>query len=89
MKRPHLHQRMARWFSFFSEYNFVVNYKPGKKNIFANALSRRPDCDPRSTLNRQGTDDEEDDDRCAMCVSLILIGQYRTVLNRRIRRGLC
>ncbi|GMF29154.1 unnamed protein product [Phytophthora lilii] len=31
MRSPHLSQRMARWLSFFSEYNFVVHYKPGKK----------------------------------------------------------
>ena len=44
---PHLSQRMARWLSFFAEYNFVVFYKPGKLNILADALSRRPDYDPR------------------------------------------
>ena len=46
-KSPHLSQRMARWLSFFAEYNFVVHYKPGKTNILADALSRRPDFDPR------------------------------------------
>lgn len=47
-KTPHLSQRMARWLSFFSEYNFVVLYKPGKSNILADALSRRPDYDPKA-----------------------------------------
>ncbi|POM61066.1 hypothetical protein PHPALM_29977 [Phytophthora palmivora] len=34
---------MARWLSFFTEYNFRVEYKPVKLNVFADALSRRPD----------------------------------------------
>ncbi|POM61327.1 Pol protein [Phytophthora palmivora] len=40
---PHLSQRMARWPSFFAEYNFRVEYKPGKLNVLADASSRRPD----------------------------------------------
>ncbi|GMF28386.1 unnamed protein product [Phytophthora fragariaefolia] len=40
---PHLSQRMARWLSFFAEYNFTVEYKPGKQNVLADALCRRPD----------------------------------------------
>ncbi|POM77036.1 Putative retroelement [Phytophthora palmivora] len=40
---PNLLQRMVRWLSFFAEYNFRVEYKPGKLNVLADALSRRPD----------------------------------------------
>ena len=40
---PHLSQRMARWISFFDEYNFGAKYNPGKQNASADALSRRPD----------------------------------------------
>lgn len=39
-KSPHLSQRMARWLSFFAEYNFVVHYKGcSYTNILADALS--------------------------------------------------
>ncbi|KAE9010917.1 hypothetical protein PF005_g17558 [Phytophthora fragariae] len=70
MKSPHLSQRMARWLSFFAEYNFVVHYKPGKNNNLADALSRRPDYDPWTVLGRQVIDDEdEEDDHCAVCIA--------------------
>lgn len=45
IKSPHLSQRMARWLSFFAEYNFTVEYKPGKLNFIGDSLSRRPDWD--------------------------------------------
>ncbi|KAG2963293.1 hypothetical protein PC120_g27550 [Phytophthora cactorum] len=34
---------MARWLSFFAEYDFRVEYKPKRLNVVADALSRRPD----------------------------------------------
>ncbi|KAE9334568.1 hypothetical protein PF008_g13901 [Phytophthora fragariae] len=34
---------MARWLSFFAEYSFQVEYKPGRLNVVADALLRRPD----------------------------------------------
>ncbi|KAG2899480.1 hypothetical protein C6341_g7648 [Phytophthora cactorum] len=34
---------MARWLSFFAEYNFEARYKPGWHNVVADSLSRRPE----------------------------------------------
>ncbi|OWY90482.1 reverse transcriptase [Phytophthora megakarya] len=56
---------MARWLSLFSEYNFVVHYKPGKTNILADAIARRPDY-VQSGRHAVG---DEDDDECAVCVA--------------------
>ncbi|KAG2763590.1 hypothetical protein PC116_g5544 [Phytophthora cactorum] len=67
MKSPHLSQRMARWLLFFSEYNFVVHCKPGKNNILADALSRRPNYDPRDLLGRQASIEDDDEDNSATC----------------------
>jgi hypothetical protein len=39
---------MARWLSFFAEYNFKVEYKPGKINYIGDGLSRRPDLEFKS-----------------------------------------
>jgi hypothetical protein len=65
IKTPHLSQRMARWLSFFAEYNFVVHYKPGKSNILADALSRRPDYDSQASPESLSSSEEV----CRACES--------------------
>jgi hypothetical protein len=44
---------MAQWTLYLSEFNIKLVHIPGKKNIQANSLSRRPDLCP------QGTDNED------------------------------
>ena len=39
-------QRHARWSIFFRRFKFVIKYRPGSKNLRADALSRRPDYMP-------------------------------------------
>ncbi|KAF1335807.1 reverse transcriptase, partial [Globisporangium splendens] len=81
VKTPHLSQRMARWFSFFAEYNFVVHYKPGKTNILADALSRRPDYDPK-------TKSEDTDGACRLCEDVqAIVVQATTTVREDIVEG--
>ncbi|GMF38038.1 unnamed protein product [Phytophthora fragariaefolia] len=77
MKSPHLSQRMARWLSFFAEYDFVVHYKPGKNNILVDVLSRRPDYDPRCLTRHQDIPDDDDDEDC--CATFVTLGINATV----------
>lgn len=60
---------MARWLSFFAEYNFVVHYKSGSTNIIADALSRRPDYDLREN-NPVPASMYTDKDDCVACATL-------------------
>ncbi|CAH0486427.1 unnamed protein product [Peronospora farinosa] len=70
VKSPHLSQRMARWLSFFAEYNFVVHNKPVKNNINADALSCRLDYDLWRDIYHQTENVDDDEDICACCIEL-------------------
>ncbi|KAG3150068.1 hypothetical protein PI124_g23442 [Phytophthora idaei] len=57
VKSPHISQRMARWLSFFAECDFRVEYKHGRLNVVADALSRRPDYAVKTAdVNRMGVE---------------------------------
>ncbi|KAJ5134995.1 retrovirus polyprotein [Penicillium bovifimosum] len=41
MKNRQLNQRQMRWSEFLSQFHFMIKYRPGKKNIIADVLSRK------------------------------------------------
>jgi hypothetical protein len=45
-----LSSRHARWAEFMSQFDYEIEYRSGKQNIVADALSRRPDHKQVSTL---------------------------------------
>jgi hypothetical protein len=41
--QPHLSDRQTRWMGELAEYHYHIVHRPGKTNVVADALSRRPD----------------------------------------------
>jgi transposase InsO family protein len=48
MTTKRLNRRQARWAELLADYNFRIQYRPGKENIPADTLSRGPDSIPSS-----------------------------------------
>ena len=63
---------MVRCFSFFIEYSLTIYYKSGE-NIFAYALSPRPNINHRRDVDIQLENTDDDDDICMCCIRLNLI----------------
>ena len=49
--QPHLSTRQSRWMEFLSTFDFKVEYCEGKKNIIADALSRRADHEEQTSIS--------------------------------------
>ncbi|GJU15328.1 putative reverse transcriptase domain-containing protein, partial [Tanacetum coccineum] len=51
-----LNMRHRRWIEIFIDYDCEIRYHPGKKNVMANALSRKEKVKPRRVLILRGLD---------------------------------
>ena len=49
--------RLARWMSFLQQFNFQMEYRPGKDNSNADVMSRRPSTDEVVALIQDLTTD--------------------------------
>ena len=45
--------RQRRWMELLKDYDFSLQYHPGKANVVANALSRKPQTEIASLINRE------------------------------------
>jgi hypothetical protein len=80
--QPHLSPRQRRWMEFLQQYHFKIEYRAGKTNVVADALSRRPDHEHEvsamltsqrttSTLNQEIQDAyNEDEEVCRIMKKL-------------------
>jgi hypothetical protein len=50
-----VNQHQARWLTILSEYDFTLYHFPGKQNVQADTLSRRPDYDEGENDNKNVT----------------------------------
>ena len=67
MKEPR--SRIARWIEILMGYDFTVEYRPGKRHLNADALSR---CEDVKNCECEGLDDEEAHNlRCGPCPQCI------------------
>ena len=48
-----LNMRQRRWMEFLEDYDFTLNYHPGKANVVADALSRKSQGALASTASRE------------------------------------
>ncbi|XP_012844529.1 PREDICTED: uncharacterized protein LOC105964566 [Erythranthe guttata] len=93
-----LSPKQARWQDFLAEFDYVLEYKPGKANVVADALSRKAELAAISSTRRNLADmireGLEHDPMAKELIRLVKEGNFKIVRTdsrqqgrRRIRRG--
>jgi transposase InsO family protein len=55
MTNKTLNRRQARWSTFLAEFDFQIEFRPGKQNSKPDLLSRRPDLKPETEPEKEGS----------------------------------
>ena len=53
-----LSRKQANWMTFLEEFQFVINYVPGKEMAVADPLSRRPDHEEAASQEQEAASQE-------------------------------
>ena len=89
--QPKLSERQARWNEFISEFgnDIMIEYQEGKKNVVADALSRRSDYNDDDNTNNTNTNVNEsklNDDSIDVNLNTVSVS-IKTTLTQQIQDG--
>lgn len=74
--------KLKRWKAILEEYNYEINYKPGKSNVVADALSRLPQLDQINVLtNTVHSDDSSPEELIQIANEPINVFKNQLFLN--------